>query len=141
MENADIVIALLVVLGVFSGGILFGQWLLKRIQPKVVATDPKLVNWDAAKSATWDYGNEAGPRTPGTQQAHSTYPVHPAQQAHPSTGRVAWPSLRRELEEDDPEAKRHEEIMKANEPMPVIADGGDLPRKRIKPAKETNARK
>lgn len=111
MENADLVLVLIVTaIGAFAGGILFGMWLIKRVQP-VSGYRLHGKNLPMGESRTADIGRGAAQNLPNQVDPNSL-PVGGKYQSVPS--RVGWPAIKRQLEEDDPEARRHEEIMQAN---------------------------
>lgn len=104
MENADLVLVLIVTaIGAFAGGILFGMWLIKRMQPQ----PPK----PQAFHASVERLNAAVGKVMAEESREAN--AFPVGGKYPAS-RVGWPAIKRQLEEDDPEARRHEEIMQAN---------------------------
>lgn len=104
MENADLVLVLIVTaIGSFAGGILFGMWLFKRIGRSHDATVIKVKPSQAKNPVNPIFRNDKLDlgAIPLSGKFQPTAP-----------NRIGLSNLIRDLESDDPEAKRHETIMK-----------------------------
>jgi hypothetical protein len=94
-----ILFLVLTAIGSFAGGCLFGLRLSKRFEEKAtVKSEPKKV-----------YAGKEDSIPPGRKLTSADIIGEQVRKQ-----RIGWPALKRQLEEEDPEARRYEEIMNAN---------------------------